>query len=162
MTGHSYFLSLQNLIVRSWSTVIRQLLQAVMVLGIVGWEDSLFYGLWCTKAGGYSSAVCVVIVLQSWTLTSLILLGPLAIRCDAAGLAKLPIGALTTLLFGQLSHPRTGGPIKQLGLGAEPRNHQSSSVAQNCHYDSLKTCSSNCKAALASAHVSAPCSHVCR
>lgn len=78
------------------------------------------------------------------------------------GLAKLPIGALTTLLFGQLSHPRARGPIKQLGLGAELRNHQSSTVAQNYHYDSLETCFPNCKAALASARASAPCSHVCR
>ena len=78
------------------------------------------------------------------------------------GLAKLPIGVLTTLLFGQLSHPRAGGPIKQLGLGAKLHNYQSSSVAQNYHCDSLKTCFSNCKAALASALVSAPCSHICR
>ena len=67
------------------------------------------------------------------------------------GFAKLPIGMLTTLLFSQLSYPHTGGPIKQLGLGAELHNHQSSSVAQNYHCDSLKACFSNCKAALASA-----------
>ena len=54
------------------------------------------------------------------------------------GLAKLPIGVLTTLLFSQLSHPRASGPIKQLGLGAELRNHQSSPVTQNYHCDSLK------------------------
>ena len=89
-------------------------------------------------------------------------MGPLIIKCDDMGLAKLPIGVLTTLLFGQLSHPRAGGPIKQLGLGAELRNHQSSPVTQNYHCDSLKTCFSNCKAALASALASAPCSHVCR
>jgi hypothetical protein len=39
------------------------------------------------------------------------------------GLAKLPIGVLPTFLFGQLSHPCAGGPIKQLGLGAELHNH---------------------------------------
>jgi hypothetical protein len=86
----------------------------------------------------------------------------LAIKCDSVGLAKLPIGVLNTLLFGQLSHPCTGGPIKQLELGAELHNHQSSSVAQNYHCDSLKTCFSNCKTALASALASALCSHVCR
>jgi hypothetical protein len=68
------------------------------------------------------------------------------------GLAKLPIGVLTTLLFGQLSHPCAGGPIKQLGLGAELHNYQSSSVAQNYHCDSLKTCFSNCKAACYDPH----------
>ena len=78
------------------------------------------------------------------------------------GLAKLPIGVLTTLLFGQLSYPRAGRPIKQLRLGAELRNHQSSLVTQNYHCDSLKTCFLNCKATLASALASAPCSHVCR
>ena len=94
--------------------------------------------------------------------TSLILLGPLAIRYDGVGLAKLPISVLTTLLFGQLSHPHAGGPIKQLGLGAKLHNYQSSPVAQNYHCDSLKTCFLNCKAALVSALVSAPCSQVCR
>jgi hypothetical protein len=64
-------------------------------------------------------------------------------------LAKLPIGVLTTLLFGQLNHPRTGSSIKQLGLRAKLHNHQSSPVTQNYHCDSLKTCFSNCKAAIA-------------
>jgi hypothetical protein len=78
------------------------------------------------------------------------------------GLAKLPISVLTTLLFSQLSHPCAGGLIKQLELGAKLHNHQSSPVTQNYHCDSLKTCFSNCKAALASALAFAPCSHVCR
>ena len=39
------------------------------------------------------------------------------------GLAKLPIGVLTTLLFSQLSHPYAGNPIKQLGLGTKLHNH---------------------------------------
>jgi hypothetical protein len=39
------------------------------------------------------------------------------------GLAKLSIGMLTILLFGQLSHPHAGNPIKQLGLGAKLHNH---------------------------------------
>ena len=30
---------------------------------------------------------------------------------------------LTTLLFSQLSYPRAGGPIKQLGLGAKLHNY---------------------------------------
>ena len=45
---------------------------------------------------------------------SLILLGPLTIWCDRAGLAKLPIGVLTTNLVGQLDHPRTN-PIRTAG-----------------------------------------------
>jgi hypothetical protein len=72
------------------------------------------------------------------------------------GLAKLPIGALTTILLGQLSHPYAGGPIKQPGLGAKLYNYQSSIVAQNYHCNSPKTCFSNRKAALASALASAP------
>ena len=78
------------------------------------------------------------------------------------GLAKLPISLLTTLLFGQLSYPRACGPIKQLELGAKLYNHQSSSMAQNYHCDSLKTCFLNCKAVLASTLMPAPCSHICR
>jgi hypothetical protein len=76
------------------------------------------------------------------------MLGPLAIRYDGVGLVKLPIGVLTTLLFGQLSHPHAGSPIKQLGPGAKLHNYQSSPVAQNYHCDSLKTCFSISKAAV--------------
>jgi hypothetical protein len=43
---------------------------------------------------------------------SLILSGPPTIWCDGVGLAKLPIGVLTTDLVGQLNHPCAGNPIR--------------------------------------------------
>ena len=46
---------------------------------------------------------------------SLILSGPLIIWYDRAGLAKLPIGILTTNLVSQLNYPHTGNPIRAAG-----------------------------------------------
>jgi hypothetical protein len=46
---------------------------------------------------------------------SLILSGPLTIRCDRAGLAKLSIGTLTTNLVSLLDYPYTGNPIRVAG-----------------------------------------------
>ena len=46
---------------------------------------------------------------------SLILTGPLTIRYDRVRLAKLPIGALTTNLVGQLDYPCTDNLIRAAG-----------------------------------------------
>ena len=86
-------------------------------------------------------------IIPKLNSNSLILSGPLTIWCDRVRLAKLPIGALTTNLVGQLDYPRTGNPIRTAGLGTKVHNHQLRTVAQNCHYDSLQTCFPNVRQA---------------
>ena len=54
-------------------------------------------------------------IIPKLNSNSLILLGPPTIWCDRVGLAKLPIGVLTTNLVGQLDHPRTGNLIRTAG-----------------------------------------------
>jgi hypothetical protein len=54
-------------------------------------------------------------IIPKLNSNSLILSGPLTIWCDGAGLAQLPIDALTTNLVSQPDHPHTGNPIRTAG-----------------------------------------------